>query len=358
MEDYYQTLGVARTATAAEIKKAYRRLAHKYHPDKNGGDEDQFKKVNAAYQVLGNQQKRSQFDRYGHAFDGSASAGHNPSGQGVHVDFGDFEGMGDIFEQFFGGRGRQPRRSVRRGNDVGIDISISFEESASGTNQEVTHRIYQTCSRCRGNGAEPNTAIKECSRCRGSGQISTTRNTVFGAFVQRSICPDCGGEGKKAEVPCSQCRGDGREISPRTLEIKIPAGIADGQAVKLTGKGEAPAGGGVNGDLFATIHVRPHKQLRRDGQNIRSRVNVNMADAALGASVPVATLEGQTELKIPAGTQPATEIRLSGLGFPSLTGSNRGDQLVTVEVKIPDRLSRKQKKLLEEFRTAKSGLFK
>ena len=354
-KDYYAILGVDRASTVQDIKRAYRRLAHKYHPDKTGGDEEKFKEVSAAYQVLSDEKKRAQYDRFGQTFEEGPS-GFNPFGAAGSVNFEDLGNVGDIFEQFFGGRPRADRR--RAGRDVGIDVTIPFADSAQDTTRTLSHRLQQTCSRCHGNGAQPGTPIKECSTCRGRGTITAAQRTVLGTFTTSRPCPTCGGEGKQAETKCSQCKGFGREMKDRTLEIEIPAGIADGQAIRLTGKGEAGQQGGPAGDLYVTVHVTPHRALQRDGSDVRSTVTIPFTDAALGTHLTVETLAGKEDLTIPAGTQPGAELTLPRLGFPELGNARRGDHRITVQVEIPRRLSRRQKQLLSEFKTAKRrGIF-
>ncbi len=346
-------LGVSHTATQDEIKKAFRKKAHQYHPDKSGGDEEAFKRVNEAYQVLSDEQKRSQYDQFGRTFERS---GGDPFGgfQGFEVNFE------DIFSNFFGHASGGPRqRRGRRGNDVQVDVTISFAQSARGVKQELRHTLYQTCERCRGNGAEPGTPIETCRTCQGNGVVTSSRQTPFGTFAQQTICPTCQGEGKTISRPCRECGGEGRTRQVRTLEVTIPAGIADGQVIRISGKGEAPPRGGVAGDLFVAIHVNPDKQLSRDGNDVRSEVKISFPDAALGSEIQVRTLAGERSLHIPAGTQPGAELRFEGLGFPSLNGSGTGDHIVTIQVEVPKKLSRQQKQLLEEFKKTKkkSGWF-
>jgi len=356
MNNPYETLGVEKTATAEDIKRAYRKKAHEHHPDKDSGNEDEFKKVNAAYQVLSDDEKRSQYDQFGDTFDGAGAGGSSGFG-GFNVNAEDFGGVGDIFEQFFGGRSGQTRERVRRGDDIQIDVTISFLESAVGVNKDVTTRLHQTCSKCSGDGAEPGTPITECSTCSGQGTVSTTRQTMLGTFAQTSVCPTCHGDGKQAETNCSQCRGEGRELRDRTLEISVPAGIADGQTIRLSGKGSVPERGGVAGDLYIIVHVAAEKHLERDGNNVRSDVSISFVDAALGKKIEIDSLRGKQRLDVPAGTQPGTEIRLNELGFPGLGGGSQGDHIVTVLVVIPKKLSKKQKELLKGFEGAKSKLF-
>lgn len=357
-QDYYDILGVSHTATSDEIKKAYRKKAHQYHPDKDSGDEEEFKQVNEAYQVLGNDTKRRQYDQFGQTFDG---AGNNPFGGG----FGGFQGfnvdLGDIFGEFFGGRqGRGGvRQQVRRGADVQVDTTISFVESAQGKSQDITTRLYQTCEHCHSNGAEPGTPIETCATCQGSGTITQSRQTILGVFAQSTPCPECYGDGKIAKHPCSECRGEGRTLQTQNLEVSIPAGIFDGQAIRVTGKGEAPPRGGVPGDLYVTVHVQPSSEFTREGNNVRSRVSISFPDAALGTKVSIPTLTGEEQLKITAGTQPGTEFRFESGGFSDLNGGGKGDHIVTIQVEVPKKLSRQQKQILEDLRSAKSrkGLF-
>lgn len=363
-DDYYEILGVAKTATQDEIKKAYRKLAHKHHPDKKGGDEEAFKKVSNAYETLSDKNKRAQYDQFGAAgssgsgsgFQGDPFGGFSQGGFTINMD--DLGGVGDIFESFFGGGRRGARRGRPKGHDVETDMEISFRESATGVERTLLHRMFTVCSKCKGNGAEPGTPIVTCKTCSGQGSVNRTHQTPFGAFSQRAVCETCHGEGKSAETLCGTCNGEGREKTNRKLKISIPAGIADGQSIRLSGKGEAPAKGGDAGDLYVHVHVLPDKVLARDGDNVRSTVGVSFADAALGTEVEVTTLDGKKTMKIPAGTQPGMNFKLSGEGFPVLTGSGTGDHIVTVKVEIPKKLSRKQKELLEAFRGAgKKGIF-
>lgn len=361
--DFYETLGVSRSATQDEIKKAYRKLAHQYHPDKGGGDEEKFKEINRAYEVLGDSQKRSQYDQFGHSFDGSG-AGQDPfsgfggfGNGGFTINMDDLGGVGDIFDSFFGGgRTRSSRRS--KGADLEANIEISFKESATSTTKTIEQRLYTVCSKCNGNGAEPGTPIVTCATCHGSGTITEHMQTPLGTFAQRTVCRTCKGEGKTAKTACSRCAGEGREKTTRTLDVAIPAGIAHGQAIRLSGKGEAAPHGGTPGDLYIHVRVRSDHTMVRDQNDVRSSVSISFVDAALGTQVAIDTLEGKKDLSIPAGTQPKTELRMEGLGFPSLRGGRRGDHITTVNVEIPKRLSRKQKELLQQFREApKKGIF-
>lgn len=362
-EDYYDILGVARTATSDDIKRAFRRKAHQHHPDRAGGDEEAFKKVNEAYQVLSDEQKRAQYDQFGQTF---AGAGGNPFA-GFNVNFEDLGDFGDIFSQFFGhasGGPRQRRGWQRRGSDIAVDMTISFAESATGIKRMVAPRTYRTCPRCQGDAAEPGTPIDTCQTCQGSGTVSSSRQTPFGVFTQRSMCRACAGQGKIPRQPCQECRGEGHTLQSQEIEITIPAGIGDGQTIRVAGQGEAPRGGGQPGDVFVTIHVEPDKEFTRDGEHVRSTVTIPFADAALGTTISIRTLAGDRQLKIPAGTQPGTELRFPGLGFVSLRGGPAGpsaglagDHIVTVTVEVPKRLSREQRKTLEQFKSAKPRRF-
>ncbi len=359
-EDYYNLLGVERGASREEIKKAYRKLAHKHHPDKAGGDEEAFKKVSNAYEVLSDEKKRAQYDQFGSAEGMGGGSGGGPFGGGFGgftVDMDDI-GVGDIFDAFFGGGRSRSAGASSRGNDIQVDVDISFRESATGVEKIMTHNIFDVCSKCKGNGAEPGTPIETCSTCGGQGRIAHTQQTPFGAFSQRTRCHACNGEGKKAKTPCSTCHGEGREKKSRTISVSIPSGIADGQAIRLSGKGEAPKRGGVPGDMYVQVHVTPDKVLSRDGDNVVSQIGVSFADAALGTEEEITTLSGALTLRIPPGTQPGTRLRIPKEGFPSLRGGVRGDHIVTVQVEIPKKLSKKQKDLLEQFRKApKKGMF-
>lgn len=355
-EDYYATLGVDRTATPEQIKQAYRKLAHRYHPDKAGGNENKFKQINAAYEVLSDTKKRAQYDQFGQTAPGE---GFSPFGGGVNInfeDFADFANVGDLFSSFFGGQ-RTGSTHARRGQDISVDVTISFLDSAQGTTQQLTHRLYQICERCHGNAAEPGTPIKTCSQCGGTGTVSSMRQTMLGTFRQTATCPSCQGEGKQAATPCRQCRGAGRELRRRALTVDIPAGIADGQAIRLSGKGEAAQRGGRPGDLYITVHVTSHPRLRRDGDDIRSTVSLSFTDAALGTTETVETTSGARSLTIPPGTQPNTEIKIPQFGFPHLNSSGRGDHLVTINITIPHKLSTQQRRLLEDFKKLRPRRF-
>lgn len=359
-KDYYDILGVSRDATAEDIKKAFRKKAHEHHPDKAGGDETKFKELNEAYQVLSDAEKRKQYDQFGTTFENAGGAGagfggfgngspFGAGGQRVDFDFGD---VGDIFDTFFGGGARaRSRRAARRGADIETDFDITFEEAVFGVEKDVT--LYKTvvCERCGGNRAEPGTKISPCSTCDGSGQVESVRNTFLGQIRAASVCPECQGEGKIPEKKCTECRGSGVQKKNVTISVKIPGGIEDGAALRLTGQGEAGETAHAYGDLYVRIHVKPSKVFERDGDDIRSTVTVSFPEAALGTEVPIQTVDGEGTLKIPEGTQSGHEFRIRGKGFTHLQGSGRGDHIVTVHVHTPTKLSRKAKKMLKDLQS-------
>lgn len=369
--DYYEILGISKSASADEVKKAFRKLAIQYHPDKQGGDEAKFKEINEAYEVLSNTEKRQRYDQFGHAgVGGNGSAGgaggfngfqgfQGFSGQGQSFDFGDL-GLGDIFGSFFGGGGGQ-RNRTRRGQDVAVEIALNFEEAVFGVEKEISLNLNLECTHCKGNGAEPGHGLKDCPTCKGSGQINRVMNTMFGQIQQAVTCDTCKGRGKVPEMNCSVCGGKGVERRKQEIKLKVPAGIDDGATIRLSGKGEAPsvsAGGGERGDLYVNVRVRPHKKFTREGTLILSNETVDIVTASLGGEVDVETLDGELTMKIPAGTQSGTDFKLSGHGVPPLRGNSRGDQIVTIHVETPTKLSKRQKELLEEFKHAgKRGIF-
>jgi molecular chaperone DnaJ len=355
--DYYEVLGVSKTASADELKKAFRRKAVELHPDKEGGDEEKFKEVNEAYEVLKDQQKRQRYDQFGHAGVGGAAGGGNPyegfqgfGGQGQSVNF-DFEdlGLGDLFGSFFGGGAGGGRRRESRGNDVETSVEIGFEEAVFGTEKKLKLTLDGVCEHCKGTTAEPGHDVKTCDTCKGHGQVTRAVRTVFGNIQQQTVCPDCHGKGKVPEKLCTVCHGKGTQRQSQTITLKIPAGVDDGAMIRLREHGEATANG-AKGDLYVNIRVKPHKRFTREGMLILSDEHVTMADAALGTEIDVDTVDGPIRMKVPAGTQSGTDFKLSGHGVANPRGGSRGAHIVTVVVDTPTKLTKDQQALLEQFR--------
>lgn len=374
--DYYEVLGVKKGASDDEIKKAFRKLAVKHHPDK-GGDEAQFKEINEAYEVLKDSKKRARYDQFGHAGVGGASGGPSGfegfqgfggQGQNVHFDFGG--GLGDIFDGLFGFSenfgggfgGTRRKRQPLRGRDIETTVNLTFEESIFGTEKEISLNREEKCKHCHGTGAEPGFGMKTCPTCKGSGQVVTAMNTIFGAISQQQECQECHGTGKVPEKKCTVCNGKGLVKERTEFKVKIPAGIYDGATIRMKDKGEAIAGGGENGDLFIHVKIKAHKKFTREDNLILSEETIGMAEAALGADVDVETVDGVVTMRVPAGTQSGTNFKLSGHGAPNLQSGSRGAQIVTIKVETPTNLSNEQKELLEKFSGLKSnrrkGLFR
>lgn len=359
--DYYEVLGVAKEASDDEIKKAFRRKAVELHPDR-GGDEEKFKEVNEAYEVLKDAQKRQRYDQFGHAGVGG-SGGGNPfggfggQGQSVHFDFGDLGGFGDIFSSFFGGSPAGKQKTAR-GRDVEVVLELDFEEAIFGVQTEVRLNINDTCGHCKGTTAEPGYELKTCSTCKGSGQEVRVSQTIFGNIQQAVTCQKCRGKGKIPEKECSVCQGKGVERKDKNVSIKVPAGIDDGSTIRLSGYGEATANG-TKGDLYVHVRVKPHKEFTREGELVLSKVHMDMVDAALGAEIEVKTVDGPVTMKVPPGTQSGTDFKLSGHGVPHIRREGRGAHIVTVLVDTPEKLSKEQRELLQQFKTShKKGWFK
>jgi len=357
-DDYYELLGVARNASDEELKKAYRKKAVQYHPDKNPGNkeaEEMFKKVSHAYEVLKDPEKRSAYDRYGAAaFEGAAAGARGPGGMagGFHDPFDIFRevfgqqagrGGGGIFEEMFGGGGRGGGGSD--GADLRYDLEITLEEAAQGVEKEISFRKLVTCERCDGSGAEPGSKKVTCPTCRGSGQVRRSG----GIIVFAQTCPTCGGAGVKIEKPCTACRGEGRLPKSTKLNVRIPPGVDTGSRLRSQGNGEAGSGGGSPGDLYIVLTVHDHDLFERQGDDLFCEIPVKFTIAALGGAIEVPTLFGKASLKIPAGTASGTTFRLRGKGMPSLRGRGQGDQLVRVVIEVPRSLNAEQRKLLEEF---------
>lgn len=363
-KNYYDILGVSKSASAEEIKRAFRKKAHEYHPDKQGGDAQKFKEINEAYEVLSDPEKRKQYDTYGQTFEQARRNGGGFGGwdTGPFGDFGfggfdqaggfdfssaDFGGLGDIFSDIFGTRqDREVRRN--RGIDLETELQIDFEEAVFGVEKVVTLEKREVCKTCSGSGAEPGSKVVTCPKCHGQGQIVISRRTVFGQIQSRTTCDRCEGTGKVPEVICRTCGGSGSLRQQKNISVKIPAGIDDGQRIRIPGEGEAGYRGSRAGDLYLVIKVRPHKEFKRDGVNLYKEVPVSFTQAALGAKIRVKTLDGEVELKIPAGTQPGTVFKLKGKGVPNLNGRWRGDLLITARVVVPSKLTKKEKDLLRQ----------
>ncbi len=349
--DYYEILGVPKSASDDEIKKAYRKAAVKHHPDKEGGDESKFKEVGEAYEVLKDSSKRQRYDQFGHAgVGGNGGGGGNPfggfNGQNVNFDFGD-GGFGDIFSQFFGGGGNR-QRGPQRGRDVEVTLQLSFEEAVFGVEEKIAIDMDDACSHCHGTTVEPGYDLKTCPTCHGAGQVNRVMNTIFGPIQQNTTCEDCSGRGKIPEKICTVCRGKGVQRAKRTIKLKVPAGIDDGATIRLHEHGEA-IGNGQKGDLYVHIQVRAHKNFTREGDIILSEQHIGMIDAALGTEVDVMTVDGKVRMKVPAGTQSGTDFKLSNHGVPHMKSDKRGPHIVSIIVDIPTRLSRKQRQILESF---------
>jgi molecular chaperone DnaJ len=360
--DYYEVLGVGKSASADEIKKAFRKKAIEHHPDK-GGDEARFKEINEAYEVLKDDKKRQRYDQFGHAGVGGASGGGNPfegfsgfgGGQEMHFDFGDL-GLGDIFGNFFGGQQQRTQRKAR-GRDVETEVEITFEQAVFGTEVTLALSIDDICEHCKGTTVEPGHDMKTCPDCNGSGQKTRVTQTIFGNIQQATRCGTCGGRGKVPEKICSACKGSGTQRTKQEVTLKIPAGIDDGSTIRLRERGEAIANG-AKGDLYVNVRVKPHKKFTREGDLILSEEHISMVEAALGTEIEVDTVDGPMNMKVPAGTQSGTDFKLSGHGVTHLRRETRGAHIVTVVVDTPTKLSKHQQQLLEEFKnSSKKGLF-
>lgn len=350
MKDYYDILGISKNASDTEIKKAYRRLAHKYHPDKGEGNEAKFKEISEAYRILGNKEKRAQYDQFGTTFNDAGAGGFegfNGFRNGpFNVRFEDFD-FGNIFGDFFGNRGKA--REETRGEDILIDREITLLDVLKGKIEEVKLYKWVSCPVCEGSGADPKEGLETCKECGGSGQIAETKRTILGSFSQIKSCPECRGTGKTSKKKCEKCFGKGRVKTEKNIRIRILNGINNNEIIRVRGEGEYPEGGGVPGDLLIRIRIKPDKHFKRDGQDLKTYLNISFKEAVLGTTKEIPTLEGKEKLKIPPGVQPGEVFRLSEKGLPSLNSHLRGHQYIKVNVKVPRRLSYKQKKLLEEF---------
>lgn len=344
-KDYYQILGVSRNASKEDIKSAYRKLAHKYHPDKNKGDDAKFKEISEAYHVLSDEKRRAEYDRYGQVFSGGGPAweGFDFSGQGW--DFGDLGNIGDIFESFFGAR--RTHRQARRGRDISIDLELSFEESVFGVERRVLLKKAVYCKECAGSGGEKSSGFETCSFCQGSGTVRESRKSFFGTFTSLKECERCRGRGQIPKKECPACRGRGVVMASEEIVINIPVGIQPGEMIRLQGKGEAESAG-TPGDLYVKIHIAPHPLFRREGNDLAMDLNVPLSEAVLGGEKIIESLDGKLKVKIPAGLDSGEVLKIRGKGIP--TDRGRGDVLIKVLVKTPKRLSHKARQLMEELK--------
>lgn len=364
-KDYYEILGVPKNSSKDEIKKAYRKLAHQYHPDKAGGNAEKFKEVNEAYQVLSDDTKRSQYDQFGRTFEGGGAGpgfggfegfdfGNFARGfgrQGFGFDFGDLGGIEDIFDIFGGGvRTRSRTQAKSRGADIQVDVELTLEEVATGITRLLSLYKLNTCFTCKGSGAKAGSSLQTCPSCKGQGNVRQTRRILFGTFQTVTTCQECEGQGRVIKEKCPLCRGEGSIRSKEEISVTIPAGVRDGAVLEVSGKGEAGRRKGPSGDLYIRVHVKTHPYFIHRDADILYTAQVNFTDAALGGEIEVPTLYGQEKVKIPAGIQSGEKIRLSGKGLPKLTGWGKGDQIVTISIKVPTRVSRKAQELLRELR--------
>ena len=349
--DYYEVLGLSKGATEDEIKRAYKKLARKYHPDMNPGDkeaEEKFKEVNEANEVLSDPDKKARYDQFGFAgVDPNYGAGGGYGAGGF--DFGD---LGDIFGSFFGGgfgSGQRRRTGPQRGESIRMSVSVDFTEAAFGCEKEITVERSEQCSTCKGNGCAPGTTPEVCPDCHGSGAVTQSQRTPFGVMQTQAVCGKCRGTGKIIHQPCPDCRGSGRARKRKTVKVNIPAGIDNGQTISLRGQGHAGKNGGPNGDLLITVMVKPHDIFRREGTSVFCEAPITFTQAVLGAEMEIPTIDGKVKYTIPEGTQTGTVFRLRGKGIPVLNGHGRGDQYVTVTIETPRGLNREQKEALKKF---------
>jgi len=352
-KDYYKTLGVDKNSSIDDIKKAYRKLALKYHPDKNGGEDsaEKFKEINEAYQILSDPAKRKQYDSFGAAGvgQGAGFGGQGFGFDGVNVDFSAFEGgFEDIFEMFFGGgRSRRPSAKDNRGEDLGVSVKMTLEEAFSGVEREVTLDRFMPCERCGGKGAEPDSKIEKCSKCNGVGEVHIDRQTILGNIRQRAICDECQGRGEKPEKLCRECRGSGRSKKREKLTVKIPAGIQNRQSIRLSNEGSIGQFGQPAGDLYIEVNIEPHKEFKRQDDDIYTEMDISYSMAVLGGEVNISTLHGEVKMKIPAGTKSGQTFRLAGKGMPVLGTKSFGHHYAVININVPRRVSRKAREFLK-----------
>jgi molecular chaperone DnaJ len=352
--DYYEVLGVAKSATQDEIKKAFHKLAHKHHPDK-GGDEKKFKEINEAYQVLSDSKKRAQYDQFGKVDDNASGfnwAWGNPQSAGVEFDFGD---IGEIFEDFFsggfGGARRGTKKDIKRGKDIQVDLEIKLEDILTEKIEKISLNKFVVCHRCKGQGAEPGTKIKECFSCRGTGQVQKIKKTFLGSYTTIATCPECQGEGTIPEKPCNVCKGEGRTKTTEEIEIRIPAGVDTNQTIRVEGKGEAGKKGGKSGNLFVRIFIKKHPVFERRGDDLFASLSINFSQAVLGDKIEIETLDKKKLLlEIPEGTESGKILRISGKGVPHFGGFGKGNLYIELKIKTPKKMTKEQKKLFEKLK--------
>lgn len=353
MNDYYNILGVARNASSDEIKKAYRKLAHKHHPDKTKGEDKKFKEINEAYQVLSDDKKRAEYDAYGRVFSEGGGGGGAQGFEGFGGwDFGGFSGQGgfdinDIFENFFGGQ-TERRQRTKRGRDISIDLEVSFEESVFGVERKVMLSKRTACEKCNSSGAEPGASFEKCSACNGAGKVHETKKSFFGSFTSLKTCGKCEGKGNVPSKKCSICKGEGVIMKSDEMIIRVPSGIEDGEMIKLSSMGEAVQGG-VAGDLYVKIHTARHHTFRREGSNLAMDMNIKISDAVLGAEKEIKTIDGTIKIKIPAGIDSGEILRVRGKGIPVRNGG-RGDLMIKIFVRTPRKISSRARKIIEELK--------
>jgi molecular chaperone DnaJ len=359
--DYYEILGVAKGATADEIKKAYRKIAIKFHPDKNPDDptaEDKFKEAAEAYEVLSDEQKRQRYDQFGHqgVNGGGGFGGGGMNMEDIFSQFGDIfgGGGGGGFESFFGGGGQRGGKRMRKGSNLRIKLKLDLEEVAKGVEKKIKVKRYDACNVCDGNGSKNGTALNTCPTCQGQGQVKRVVNTMLGQMVSASTCPTCSGEGKTVSQKCDACHGEGRQLREEVISINVPAGVADGMQLSMGGKGNVPERGGIPGDLLIQIEEEQHPTLRRDGNNVMFEQYVSFVDATLGASVEVPTIEGKVKIKIDPGTQSGKILRLRGKGIPDINGYGKGDQLIHINVWTPKNVNPEERQILERLRESQN----